>query len=73
VQVAEWKIERGPDWSNDPSVSLWLTLADWPEFEARHQARNMIIDYVRDHEDIDYVNVYYETVDETASSQHRRY
>ena len=66
VKVAKWEIERGPDATNEPAVWVWMTLADWPEFAVRQQAREMIGDYVRDKERVDYVYVRFQSADEVA-------
>lgn len=67
VNVVKWEIEKGPDSTNEPSVSVWITLAEWPEFATRQQARDVIRDFIRDAEGVDYVYVYFQTADEIAA------
>ena len=57
VKVVKWEIERGLDSTNDPAVWVWMTLAEWPEFEVRQRARELVGTYVRENAPIDYVYV----------------
>ena len=66
VKVAKWEIERGLDSTNDPAVWVWMTLAEWPEFEFRQQARELVGDYVREAEHVDFVYVRFEDANEPA-------